>query len=449
MTWSLKRPVQCLTEGATHGVCRVPEAEHKAKRQQLGNDLRAPMSNAALLTPWRYMDAAGNGFADCSPETVQPRVEIGYRMRPQNMPKTSDPCLHAPMVARVAIMTDAQLAVEEQLAAMRGYWMREFLSSHGSFGSEVVDVPTTLPLAKAPTLAVPIHEPAVGPIADDQIIRCACGVDGVAELSRYSASRPRNGPRTAFKPLQHLESLILPASTLPAAILQQVVEDLPRVRPDDDVVRQGGCGPYSVHLNDSDYRSTRRTRMATCNHGKLKSYHSGTVKPGTESMQHIPPLYWRLNLHVWRAWWHHLPPTFQKRPPDLIHIQPYCLQRRDFMAYHTDTKRDPRRSQQQIAVEEHSPVLLLNVGTDFMYWTREIINGNSVDSRMSAGKQTCIRLEHGQMLMWAWRDDQLYKHGAWPPRDVREGMRWSIVFRWSNGVSEDFYDLEYPHRIIK
>ena len=53
------------------------------------------------------------------------------------------------------------------------------------------------------------------------------------------------------------------------------------------------------------------------------------------------------------------------------------------------------------------------------------------------------------MLLWPERDDHTHKHGAWPPPDVREGTRWSVVFRWSNGVSEDRYDLEYPHRILR
>lgn len=188
--------------------------------------------------------------------------------------------------------------------------------------------------------------------------------------------------------------------------------------------------------------------MATCRGGRLKSYASGTVQPGTQTARHVTPLYWTLNLHVWRAWWHHLPPAFQARPPDLIHLQPYCLSRRDFMGYHTDTRRDPRRPEQQIAVEDGSPVLLLNLGSDFLYWTRELEPGTAVDPRQGAGRQTCIRLEDGQMLLWPERDDHTHKHGAWPPPDVREGTRWSVVFRWSNGVSADLYDLAHPHRIL-
>lgn len=176
---------------------------------------------------------------------------------------------------------------------------------------------------------------------------CACGVAGVSyeswQLARPEQQSPWLCGRRAMMASMDLTSVMLPDGTLPAVLLTEVMQALVLQTPDDDIVRTGGSGSWETHLVETDYRSTRRTRMAACENGLLKSYVSGTVKPGSESMRHVTPLYFRLTLAVWRACWPWLPPECQVSPMDLIAIQPFCLARRDFMAYHTDSKPDRRR----------------------------------------------------------------------------------------------------------
>ena len=129
--------------------------------------------------------------------------------------------------------------------------------------------------------------------------------------------------------------------------------------------------------------------------------------------------------------------------------QAFDIKRRDKMGFHTDSKPDPRRPDQQVSVEKGSPVLSLNVGEDFMFWTVPIVNGDVIDKKQKLAYKEArgFRLVDGMGMLWPAVDDHAFKHGVWCCRDVKTGMRWSLVFRWSALPAERFR-VEYPHRIV-
>jgi hypothetical protein len=54
-----------------------------------------------------------------------------------------------------------------------------------------------------------------------------------------------------------------------------------------------------------------------------------------------------------RAFWDYLPPEFQDRPPDIVAVQHFDKKRK--MNWHTDSKPDARRPEQEVAQEQGSP----------------------------------------------------------------------------------------------
>ena len=255
-----------------------------------------------------------------------------------------------------------------------------------------------------------------------------------------------------IRPLPRLRSLLWCKGTLPGDLVGEFKASLVGLRYDDDIVRTGGSGPYETHLLQSTHPTTRRARYGLCYGRSRRPFYPTTVKPGTECCRPMPALHYRLMLAMWRATRHKLPARFASIPPDTLHIQSFEMgHRRDKMGYHTDSRPNPKRrddSDYVIAQEQGSPVLLLNLGSDFMYWTVRIVDGGVIDRRMSLKDQVCIRLRDEELLAWLVEDDHAFKHGVWPPPDVREGMRWSVVCRWSS-VRVVEHANEWPYRRVE
>ena len=155
---------------------------------------------------------------------------------------------------------------------------------------------------------------------------------------------------------------------------------------------------------------------------------------------------------LWRRlWFDHLPTEYQELgPPDLAAVQ--AFEWWQHMNYHCDQKRDRRRPDQPIAQAEGSPVLSLNLFEDFLFWTVPIVNGDVIDKKqkLDTKQQMCIRMSDNMSMLWPKIDDDMFKHGVWscPSNRPGGGLRYSIVFRWSNPRSVERFDLAYPHRIV-
>ena len=192
-----------------------------------------------------------------------------------------------------------------------------------------------------------------------------------------------------------------------------------------------------VHLKDTQYPSTRRVRMGLC-HGGMLPYYPVVGRAETATMRHATPTLYEAAVAVWRAFWHDLPPCAQDTPPDLICIQPFDAARGDKMDYHSDGV--SRFEDQPIAMRRGAPVITLNLFADFNFWWRRCHNFKK------ARVQRAIRLGDGMCMLWPWEDDTACRHGVWFPRGVREGLRVSVVFRWSSMLAP--FASVSPYRIL-
>ena len=84
-------------------------------------------------------------------------------------------------------------------------------------------------------------------------------------------------------------------------------------------------------------------------------------------------------------------------------------------------------------------MLSLSLFDDMNFWYHR-------DIRHTGGVQRAFTLSDGMAMMWPTLDDHLNKHGVWPLKGVREGMRVSLVFRWSSRVAP--FDPKPPYRIV-
>ena len=189
-----------------------------------------------------------------------------------------------------------------------------------------------------------------------------------------------------------------------------------------------------VHLNATDYKSTRRVRMGVCHNGRLPFY-SGVGRPETLTCRHVTPAVYEAGVALWRHWWHDLPACAQGEPPDMFAVQPFDMERGDFINYHSDGQSS--YEDQTISMRIGAPVYTLNLFADFDFWHHPMKKRHA---------QRSVRLCDGMTYLWPWSDDQANKHGAWPPPCVRGGMRVSVVFRWSSLLAR--FDPSPPHRIL-
>lgn len=106
-------------------------------------------------------------------------------------------------------------------------------------------------------------------------------------------------------------------------------------------------------------------------------------------------------------------------------------------------RRNPQ--DQTVSQATGSPTISLSLGEDFLFFFKEIIDADCIETQQQFKDSKCIRLSHGIILIWNAADDHKFKHGVWPPSEVRAGMRWSIVFRWSS-LGADKYESSHPFR---
>jgi hypothetical protein len=177
--------------------------------------------------------------------------------------------------------------------------------------------------------------------------------------------------------------------------------------------------------------------MGLC-HGGMLPYYPVVGRAETATMRHATPTLYEAAVAVWRAFWHDLPPCAQDTPPDLICIQPFDAARGDKMDYHSDGV--SRFEDQPIAMRRGAPVITLNLFADFNFWWRRCHNFKK------ARVQRAIRLGDGMCMLWPWEDDTACRHGVWFPRGVREGLRVSVVFRWSSMLAP--FASVSPYRIL-
>ena len=118
------------------------------------------------------------------------------------------------------------------------------------------------------------------------------------------------------------------------------------------------------------------------------------------------------------------------------------------MDFHTDS--DEAFDGQLVAQLPGSDVLTLTVGANMNFWVYPTRGPHAPGVQRIA-----TALRDGEAWIWKAGDDMTNKHGVWFPlfgrgakrAEARRGVRYAIVFRWSNGRVREF-DLEYPHRII-
>ena len=328
------------------------------------------------------------------------------------------------------------MEIQAELAKARLHWVQghaKHLAARGHAGGEAaIQVPDS-PLSEPPPLPEPVDavtvaaappdsppsplsEPAPTP-ADDPAVQClpcaprapyvvcGCGVGGVHASSREHAMpfRSARSNGQAFHASTHLDMLLLPSGPLgvgmPPELDAALREDVLKLNPDDDIVLKDGCGPAYVHLNETDYKSTRRTRMGesrVCERrGRerrpgdetldsrvglcygdqtLASYGMEYSQDGAHSenvsMRHFTPLYYAVMDYVWRAWRPYLDPEFASERPDRLDVLPF----RDgqFMDYHTDSRPRPGAPPDApVAQRRGSPVLTLNLFQDMNFWCGE------------------------------------------------------------------------------
>lgn len=138
-------------------------------------------------------------------------------------------------------------------------------------------------MCSSPVESAPASESASA--SECVIVMCACERGGVSNLSRHLARPPssdmmRRWTESAFRPSAELDVLSHGASALPKGLLSELKAAVLSTSPDDDIVRQGGSGTVPVHLLQTNYPSTRRTRMSACRNGLLNFYPSQVVMPG-------------------------------------------------------------------------------------------------------------------------------------------------------------------------
>jgi len=110
----------------------------------------------------------------------------------------------------------------------------------------------------------------------------------------------------------------------------------------------------------------------------------------------------------------------------------------------------------EVAQEQGSPVLSINLYNDFNYWVIPVIRRKDpVEGRgqtLDHSNEDCVTMDDGMAMLWPQRDDHEFQHGVWPVRKSdggsMEGVRVSIVFRWRWPGAEKRYSPEYPYRVM-
>ena len=191
----------------------------------------------------------------------------------------------------------------------------------------------------------------------DVIKYCGCNAScpGVSVESHKFLTRPSRHRRLYRPRPGRLATLISTPGHLKPELTTKVKEEVLQLikDPDDDIVPEGGSGPREVHLNDTDYPSTRRIRMGLC-FGDSLAYYPGCPRVETTTCRHITPTMYEMSVALWRLFWHALPACCQTDAPDLIAVQPFDFARGDKMGYHTDSL--PTHPGQPTSVRQGSPV---------------------------------------------------------------------------------------------
>jgi hypothetical protein len=297
-------------------------------------------------------------------------------------------------------------------------------------------------------------------------IFCSCGVGGLAEETRRDAYIPKT-------PLIHTSRMYAPFAGQPARpqglkcfslqgrpILDRIKSYVNSIRPDMDQVRhQGTYGTY-IPLLESEHPSAHRARHSLCHNGWLGSYHS-LEQPGTEAMRHMPPVLGELGDYLRQCFYNDLPERYQRRAPDLATVQIFDLKRRTKMSYHSDSWPGNGKSMDtEVAQEQGSPVLSVNLFHEFNYWTIPVMRfkdpvegSNRWRQKLDTDNEDCVTMEDGTAMLWPQKEDHDFQHGVWPvpKRDggAMEGKRVSIVFRWRWPGAQKRYSLEYPYRVLE
>ena len=152
---------------------------------------------------------------------------------------------------------------------------------------------------------------------------CNASCPGVSMESHKFLTRPSRHRRLYRPRPGRLATLISTPGHLKLELITKVKEEVLQLikDPDDDIVPKGASGPREVHLNDTDYPSTRPIRMALC-FGDSLAYYPGCPRAGcprveTTTCRHITPTMYEMSTtaapppnHVCRQL-HHLlvPPT--------------------------------------------------------------------------------------------------------------------------------------------
>jgi hypothetical protein len=378
-------------------------------------------------------------------------------------------------------------AVEAELATIRHAWMRADQKRCPGNGDFIVLPPThtmlmlqadggvdscrtesTMSTASLPSADTtqPIQAPSGTPpsaaeaapatssaasgkqrVAKGFIHRCPCGCGGVdGELLARALPPTTRHKSNFYRPRPELESFVILADAVDWRLLKLVMEEVATEPMDDQVVLENGHGPRTVHLLEMDYPSCTRSASAACRHGRLPCYGKGEYQMAEyESMRPMSIAKATLGYAWWRAAWHGLSKACQERPPDMCFVQRYEARRGErgaFMGYHTDSRETFEG--QLVAQASGSDVLGVSVGAEMQFWTREAYAGSAVAKEQHVATMLC----DGEVWVWKSRDDHTHKHGVWfPLRCDRDGVRYAIIYRWSNGRQREFA-REYPYRII-
>ena len=101
-------------------------------------------------------------------------------------------------------------------------------------------------------------------------------------------------------------------------------------------------------------------------------------------------------------------------------MQFFDLSKRQKMSYHTDSRPDKRKPDQICGQEKGSPVITVNLHTDFYFWTVPIVDGDVINPKMKLdyGDERAVILQDGVCMLWPECDDHKFKHAVKPPPDM-------------------------------
>ena len=96
----------------------------------------------------------------------------------------------------------------------------------------------------------------------------------------------------------------------------------------------------------------------------------------------MTPAVYEAGVALWRHWWHDLPACAQGEPPDMFAVQPFDMERGDFINYHSDGQSS--YEDQTISMRIGAPVYTLNLFADFDFWHHPMKKRHAQASRCRA-----------------------------------------------------------------